>query len=281
MTAVAIYCGMTECERERGVIEYGGLPSRVGRMTKDAVCRNAGGLVIGIRSRIVGCQMTGDTFHRESREITVNMTFAAVDGMAQRQREEGMVRIGSRPADTVYRMAEDAVGGITALLVVGCRRGIIKILVAVKTFHTGRVKAKQRCGWVALQAIGCGMYANKREPALAVELDDVIDHPGTGCMTPSAIGSHGLVVNVGMAIHTGSFRLREYQCGMTRSAVELNMLTCKRKNCLPVIKGIDFLIELPPFGAVANIATDLKILSMRGWIGHGCCHCHQRHEQQD
>jgi len=83
-------------------------------------------------------------------------------------------------------------------------------------------------------------------------------------MAPAAVGSDGLVMHVGMAIHAGGFGLRENECRVAASAVGRKVLADQRQSGLAVIERIDGLIQLPAVRAVAHPAADLEILPVRG-----------------
>ena len=72
------------------------------------------------------------------------------------------------------------------------------------------------------------MRSGQRETAPLVDLGYVVHDPGCGCMAPAAVGSDGLVVHVGMAIHAGGFGLRENECRVAASAVGRKVLADQR-----------------------------------------------------
>lgn len=102
------------------------------------------------------------------------------------------------------------------------------------------------------------------KPAPLVDLRDVVHDPGCRRMAPAAVGTDGLVMHVGVAIHAGGFGLGKYKCRMTASAVGRQVLADQRQGGLAVIERIDGLIQLPAVRAVAHPAGDIEILSVRG-----------------
>lgn len=117
---------------------------------------------------------------------------------------------------------------------------------------------------MAIGTVGGIMSPRQWKPAPLVDLRDVVHDPGCRRMAPAAVGTDGLVMHVGMAIHAGGFGLGKYECRMTASAVGRQVLADQRKSSLTVIERIDGLIQLPAVRAVAYPATDIEILSMRG-----------------
>ena len=78
------------------------------------------------------------------------------------------------------------------------------------------------------------MGTNQREPALLMELSNIIDDPGPRCMTTATIGTHGLCMYILVTINTGHFGLLEFQGWMALLAISRNMLPFQRKNFIMV-----------------------------------------------
>jgi hypothetical protein len=117
------------------------------------------------------------------------------------------------------------------------------------------------------------------KPALLMDLGDVLDDPGAGCMASPAIGADSLVVHVGMTVQACSPGLGKHQRLMTLPAGRDLMLARERKGCLAMIKGIDGLVQGPSFGTVAKVAAVIEVLPVRV-ILLKCCRCHGQQRQQ-
>jgi hypothetical protein len=102
------------------------------------------------------------------------------------------------------------------------------------------------------------------EPAPLVNLRNVVHDPGGRRMATAAVGTDGLVMHVGMAIHACSLGIGKYECRVTAFAVGRQVLADQRQGGFAVIERIDGLIQLPAVLAVAYTATDLEILPVRG-----------------
>jgi len=70
-------------------------------------------------------------------------------------------------------------------------------------------------------------------------------------------------MNIGMAIIAVSLCFSEHQGRMTKSAVCFCMLSGERHFCSTVIKRIYRFIKVPPLRAVADVAAEFEILSVR------------------
>jgi hypothetical protein len=70
-------------------------------------------------------------------------------------------------------------------------------------------------------------------------------------------------MNVGMAIIALTLCVPEYKCRMTKPAVCFCMLSGEWQFCGTVIKRIYRFIKVPPLRAVAHIAAEFEILSVR------------------
>jgi hypothetical protein len=158
-----------------------------------------------------------------------------------------------------------AVGAVLGIIVLGMFRrccGVIILCMAVITKHTLGFPAELGCGGMALAALGGKMRTYQWKPALLMDLGDVLDDPGAGCMASPAIGADSLVVHVGMAVQACSSGLGKHQRLMALPAGRDLMLAGERKGCLAVIKGIDGLVKCPAFGTMAKFTAKFEILAV-------------------
>lgn len=154
------------------------------------------------------------------------MTLAAVaDVMTERQREKIVIDPCACPGAAVHGMALQAIGGESALDVVGISGRIVIFLMTIDAFNTQRVEAEQGCGEVAVVAVSRIMRTCQRKAGQPVDLRYVIHDPGFGSMASAALGAYRLVVHIRMAIRAGGLRFGEYQRGMTGPAFGKHMLS--------------------------------------------------------
>jgi len=107
------------------------------------------------------------------------------------------------------------------------------------------------------------MGAYKREAAFLVHFGDVLDNPGFGGMAALAVGAHGLVVHVGMAVHAAGTCFGEHQALVALPAFSGYMLSLQRHFSGIVIERVYRLIKGPAFRTVAEIAAQLEIFAVR------------------
>lgn len=113
-----------------------------------------------------------------------------------------MVDVLRRPIQCGDIVANDAIGGITRVAVVGISgRGVV-IGMAIDAIVADAVKAQGRLRYVALVATSGGVGAHKGEAIVLVQLRDIVYQPILRGMAAGAVHAHGLVVDVGMAIYT-------------------------------------------------------------------------------
>lgn len=126
-------------------------------------------------------------------------------------------------------------------------------------------------------AIGSIMWANQRKTAALVHLRGVFHDPRLGCMASLTVGTHGLIVHVGVTVDAPGSGIFKNQCGMAQSAVKLLVLTGEGELTFVMVIGVDLFIELPPFCTVTKVATHGELLPMWVWRW---LHLHQRHKNQ-
>jgi len=145
---------------------------------------------------------------------------------------------------------------------------IIIFLVAVDAFHAHWSEIEERSGGieVAVVTVGRDVRSYKREAAPLVDLGDVVHDPGRGGMASAAIGSHSLVMHVGMACNTFVPGFGKLQRLVARPAWHGLMLSCQRKLSCAVVKREGLEIDLPSLRIMAIRATDHKSFPVRGGL---------------
>lgn len=161
-------------------------------------------------------------------------------------------------------MANDAIGGVTRVAVVGIGGGGVIVGVAIDAIVADAVKAQGRLRYVALVAICGGVGAHKGEAIVLVQLRDIVYQPIMRRMTSGAVHAHGLVVDVGMAIYTLGACLGKDHRNMAAPAVHRSVAAAKRKAGRIVIKLDGFVGNFPAVGRMTGCAIDLEIRSVRG-----------------
>ena len=158
MTESAVGDGMLAAQRkDQAVIERRPLPT-AGRssMTRRAVGRETGLLVIGIGRALIIRQVTACTGGRCSRVLAVGMTESAVgDGMLAVESKRSMLEIGSPPLTTAH-MAELTIGRKPRRRVIGPFCGLE--LTRVTNVALGRDSSKAPAS-VTLGALQSSMLA--------------------------------------------------------------------------------------------------------------------------
>ena len=145
----------------------------------------------------------------------------------------------------------------------GCTVVIVKV--TIDAFDTKRAKIKQcgRCIGMAVVTIGSDMRPDQREPAPLMQFRNVVHNPGSGCMTAAAIGSHGLIVHVGVARNALGSRFGKLQRCVAQPACNNLVLPNQRKLGRTMVEGKGFHVNFPACGAVAIHAVHLKTAAMR------------------
>jgi len=141
--------------------------------------------------------------------------------------------------------------------------------VAVGALHTEGFESQGRGRWVAAGAIGHIMGPKEGEPSLPVDVRHIAYDPGVGSMAPAAVIANCLLVQVCMALVALRIRFFKHQGDMTLPAFDLGMLSLKGHGGCVMVVGVNLGIQFPAFGAVALVARDLEIVSVRG-IGLPC-----------
>lgn len=121
--------------------------------------------------------------------------------MAFRQRKEIVVDILRRPIQSSDIVANDAIGGVTCIAVIGVGRSCVLIAVAVDAVIADAVEAQSCFRKVALVATGRSVGAHQWEAVVLVQFRNIVNQPVVGVMAASAIHSHRLLVNIGMTIN--------------------------------------------------------------------------------
>lgn len=149
-----------------------------------------------------------------------------------------MVEMDPGPGKGIQVVTIDAVGREAGLLMVWFGGGNIFVAVAIDAVNTQRAKQQEigRGIFMTGVTVGRGVGADQRKPASLVDLGDVVNHPGIGRMASCAIGSHGLVVHVGMARHTLPACFGKFKGDMAHPAVNSLMLTGQWKCCRVVVE---------------------------------------------
>ncbi len=150
-------------------------------------------------------------------------------------------------------------------------RGIIG-LVTVDAFDPQWSEQEEIGGSIGMtiKAIGGLMGSCERETASPVDIHDIGNHPVDRCMAPGTIGPHGLVVNVGVAIHALFSGFAEVQGLMTLPATDRLMLARKGKLRLAMVEGQGFEVDFPTGRVMAILAGQPELIPM----GRLLCHNH-------
>ena len=98
MTFIAVTDGVAQGQRKGAVVDGGRFPAWVGGMAVGTCVGDTDCCVVGICGPVVVCKVTRNTFVRCIIIIPVMTFVAIIDGMAQRERERGMVKRGWFPA---------------------------------------------------------------------------------------------------------------------------------------------------------------------------------------
>jgi hypothetical protein len=107
------------------------------------------------------------------------------------------------------------------------------------------------------------MRTQQRETAQLMDPRNVGYKPAGSGMAPCTIQSDSRLMNIGMAIIAVSLCFPENQGRMTKPAVCFCMLSGEGQFCGTVIKRIYRFIKVPPLRAMADVAAELEILSVR------------------
>jgi len=161
-------------------------------------------------------------------------------------------------------VANDAIGGITRIAVVGIGgRGVV-IGMAIDAIVADAVKTQGCLRYVALIATCGGVGAYERKSIVLVQLRDIVYQPILRGMAASAIHAHGLVVDVGMAIDALGTCFGKDHRYMAALAIHRSVAAAKRKPGRIVIKLDGFVGNFPAVGRMTGCAIDLEIRSVRG-----------------
>lgn len=244
-------------------LKVGGRPSRVGGMTFLTLHGEITGNVRWVGGAIVIFGVASGTFGRSVGIVAVLVALCAILNVVPLcKREKVVIEPLRTPVGGIHVMAIGTNGGKAGRQVVWVLCCCVIRPVTIVTVHTHWVEPKQRCRLVAVVTIGYCMGTRKRETGGLVHLHNIGYNPRTGVMALTAILSHGVVVNVGMAGVTVGFGLLKFERGVAQPALGLLMLTGEHKVGGVVIK-CGMVGYIPTNGGVTDIAIDVEVLSVR------------------
>mgnify|MGYP001608627516 CR=1 FL=1 len=214
------------------LLEIGGLPTGVGRVANTAIGREISCLVVGAGRRLKIILVAGKTVGRRIREIASDMAAVAVFNLVTlRQREKTVI---ARPACPLPRragkiMANRTIHRIARRLVVGRRRRLEFVEVAIQAIIPDSVEAQRRFRNVAIPAVCHRMVAEQREAVVEMQFRDIVHQPMRSAMATGAILAHRHLVQVGVAGNAIRLGFLENERLVTVPAVHRGMFAGQRK----------------------------------------------------
>lgn len=183
--------------------EFSRIPVRVGRVAGSTVVGDAGCLVVRIRGRLEVGLVTGEADRRGPGKIPSGMTSGAVGNVVSLfQREKVVIKPVRRPVKGEDIVALHAIGGIAGRSVIRICRSLVIFPVAGDTIRAQGVKPQFGVRLVTVEAARRSVRPDQGKRCLLMQLRDVVDQPGCGRMAADTIGSHSLLVHIGMAGNT-------------------------------------------------------------------------------